>query len=219
MSKIINLDALQRASMQTEPFPYGYYDDAFHEPERLTAAFPSDRFEWHSQRTLLEAIGKQGSDAWHQHSVATRALLELGSQEPHASEELDEVWLELAGELLSDDYRECLGELTGRDLRGLRMQAHFWRFEEGSSFQPHVDKPHKVVTHLLYLTDDWTAEMGGCFRILGSADPDDVRGEVPPLPNNSLVLNRTDNAWHSVSAIPRGSGRTRKLLQIWFWGD
>jgi hypothetical protein len=217
--KVINVDALGGAELRTEPYPYAYYDDAFYEPQALTSTFPDSGFEFHSQRKLLEALGRKGTDAWYQHNVATRPLLELGALEPHEPEALDPVWLRLAEELLSDAYRESLSELTGRDVRSLRMQAHFWRFEPGSHFQPHVDKPHKIVTHLLYLTDDWTTEMGGCFRVLGSDDPKDVLDEVPPLPNNSLVLSRTDNAWHSVSAIPRQSDRSRRLLQIWFWGE
>jgi SM-20-related protein len=216
---VINFDALSSAELCTDPYPYASYDKAFHEPESLTSTFPTSGFEWHSQRKLLETLGRKGSDAWYQHSVATRPLLELGSTEPHEPSELDEVWLALAEDLLSDAYRENLSALTGRDVRSLPMQAHFWRFEPGSHFQPHVDKPHKIVTQLLYLTEDWSAEMGGCFRILGSDDPEDVLEEVPPLPNNSLVLSRTDNAWHSVSAIPRDTDRSRRLVQIWFWGD
>ncbi len=216
---IINFDAIRSASMQEDPFRYAPYSEAFHAPGELTKAFPEAGFEWHVQRRMLEALGKKGSSSWNQHAVATRALLLLGRREPHDPHELDPVWIELAADLASVEYREALTELTGHDVRSLRMQAHFWRFEPGSHFRPHVDKPHKIVTHLLYLTEEWTPDMGGCFRVLGSEDPDDVLDEVPPLPNNALVLHRTDNAWHSVSPIPEDSGRSRKLVQVWFWGE
>ncbi|MFE4924865.1 2OG-Fe(II) oxygenase [Streptomyces sp. NPDC056661] len=219
MSNIINLDALGSAEMRTEPYPWACYTDAMRDPEGLIESFPTDGFEWHSQRRLLETIGKRGSDPWFQHSVATRPLLELGADKPRDTAELDEQWLAVAEDLVSAEYRECLSDLTGYDVRGLRLQAHFWRFDQGSFFQPHIDKAHKIVTHLMYLTENWSPEMGGCFRVLRSNDPDDVHTEIPPLTNNSIVLRRTDNAWHAVSPIPRESNRSRRLLQVWFWDD
>lgn len=219
MSNVINLDALAAAELRTDPFPWAYYCNALNDLEELIASFPTTGFEYHSQRRILETLGKKETDAWYQHNVSTRALLELGQGRPHEPEGLSEKWLGAVEDLLSTDYRQCLSEVTGHDVRSLRMQAHFWRFGEGAFFRPHVDKPHKIVTHLMYLTNAWTEDMGGCFRVLGSDDPDDVRAEIPPVPNNSVVLRRTDNAWHSVSAIPRGSNRFRELLQVWFWGE
>ncbi|WP_236792404.1 2OG-Fe(II) oxygenase [Amycolatopsis sp. GM8] len=219
MSNVIDFDEIVAAQFHDEPYPWAYYSKALRDPQGLAEVFPDIGFGWHSQRQILEKLGKKGSDAWYQHSVATRPLIELGKTVPYDSASLDDRWLAFAEDLLSPEYRESLTESTGHDVRGLRMQAHFWRFEEGSFFQPHVDKAHKIVTHLMYLTEEWTPEMGGCFRVLSSDQPDDVHIEIPPLPNNSIVLRRTDNAWHSVSAIPRGSGQTRRLVQVWFWGE
>ena len=219
MSKVLNLDALASTTMHDDPYPWAHYRTAFTDPDPLVRGFPTTRFEGHAQQRLLETLGKKGSDTWYQHNVSTRALLGLGETAPHEPAELDDVWAAVAQELLSADYRECLTELTGHDVRRLKLQAHFWRFGEGAFFQPHVDKPHKIVTHLMYLTDNWTEDLGGCFRVLGSDDPDDVHAEIQPVPNNSVVLRRTDNAWHSVSGIPRGSRRSRTLLQVWFWGE
>ncbi|MGK5627798.1 2OG-Fe(II) oxygenase [Streptomyces sp. URMC 123] len=219
MTNMIDLDALGSAEMRTDPFPWAFYGNALRDPQALIDAFPTTGFEWHSQRRILETLGRRGTDAWYQHNVATRALLELGETRPHEPAELDDRWLAVVDDLLSPEYRERLSDVTGVDVRPLRMQAHFWRFDEGAFFQPHVDKPHKIVTHLMYLTENWTEDLGGCFRVLGSNDPQDVHTEIPPLPNNAIVLRRTDNAWHSVSAIPRGQQRSRKLLQVWFWGE
>lgn len=219
MSNIINMENLGAAEMRTDPFPWAYYEGAFRDPSALIDGFPDTGFEYHAERRILEAIGKKGSDGWYHNNVMTRALLELGETKPHEPEGLSDEWLAVAEDLLSAEYRERLSDVTGHDVRRLRMQAHFWRFNEGAEFQPHVDKPHKIVTHLLYLTDDWSKDMGGCFQVLGSNDPADVHTEIPPVPNNSIVLRRTDNAWHAVSGIPRGIDRSRKLLQIWFWGE
>jgi hypothetical protein len=219
MTEVLDLDSLSSAEMHNDPYPFALYDAAFQGGMDLDAAFPADFFSWHSQRVLLDALGKQGSDAWFQHNVATRPLLELGETEPFEPDGLSAPWLALARDLSSPEYRYAISELSGHDVRELPMQAHFWCFHDGSSFTPHVDKSHKIVTHLLYLTREWTPVMGGCFRVLGSSNPDDIRQEIPPLPNNAIVLRRTDNAWHSVSGIPRESGYIRRLVQIWFWDD
>lgn len=216
MSQVIDFEALSAATFSLDPYPVAHYQNAFLDAGRLSDAFPADGFEAHSQQRLLETIGRKGSDDWYQHNVGTRPLLELGEKKPFNPDGLDDVWLALAEELASAEYRERLSELTGFDVRPLRMQAHFWRFQEGSYFRPHVDKPHKVVTHLMYLTENWSPEMGGCFQVLGSGDATDVCREIPPMLNNCLVLRRTDNAWHAVSQIPRGQP-SRKLLQTWFW--
>ena len=219
MTTVLNLEELGAASLRQEPYPWAWYHNALSEPQELIDTFPETGFSWHTQRQILDMTGKQHTDAWYQNNVATRPLIELGEQRPSEPSELGDRWLSTAEDLLTSEYRECLSDLTKHDVRQLRMQAHFWRFDEGSFFQPHVDKPHKVVTHLMYLTDTWTEDMGGCFQVLGSSDPGDVHTEVPPLPNNSVVLKRTDNAWHSVSATPRDSLRSRRLLQVWFWGE
>lgn len=219
MSNVIRMDLLGAVAMRSEPFPWGYYENAFDEPDTLVERFPDAGYEPHAQQRILEALGKRGTDAWYANNVRTRPLLELGETRPHQPEELDDVWLSVAEDLCSAEYRECLSEVTGHDVRGLRMQAHFWQFHEGAKFKPHVDKPHKIVTHLMYLTDGWSADMGGCFQVLGSDDPTAVLTEIPPVPNSSIVLRRTDNAWHAVSPVARGTQRSRKLLQTWFWGE
>ena len=141
-----------------------------------------------------------------------------GKSWPHEQIGLNDVWLSVAEDLVSPEYRECISDVIGRDVRNLKMQAHFWRYKAGSFFQPHVDKPHKIVTHLIYLTAGWTSEMGGCFRVLSSGAPEDVFTEIPPTAGRSILLRRTDNAWHSVSPIPRATAHDRLTLQVWFWG-
>jgi hypothetical protein len=217
MSEVIDFEALSGAEMHNIPYPWACYERAFTDPEALVCQFPTDGYAPHSQQKLLETLGKKGSSAWYQHNVRTRALLELGQTEPHDKHELADVWLAVAQDLLSKEYRERLTKLTGHDVRELPMQAHFWRFYGGAFFQPHIDKSHKIVTHLMYLTPEWSPEMGGCFRVLGSNDPEDVHTEIAPTSNVSIVLRRTDNAWHCVSRIPRETQQTRTLLQVWFW--
>jgi len=215
---MINFDTLGAARLNADPYPWARYSGAFSDPKRLADTFPDDNYEQHAQRRLLETLGRGGSAEWYQHNVVTRALLELGETRPFKPEGLDDAWHAVAEDLVSPEYRERLTDVTGYDVRSIPMQAHFWIYREGSFFKPHVDKPHKVVTHLMYLTDGWQPEMGGSFQVLGSGDQEDVREEISPSLNNAIVLRRTDNAWHSVSEVPRGQP-PRILLQSWFWAQ
>src|ERR1041384_4883977 len=111
MSDIIDLAALSSAKLQTAPFPWATYEGTFKQIPP-NEAFPTDGFSCHAQQRILETIGKKGSDAWYQHNVETRPLLELGAHRPHSPDDLDDVWLTTAEDLLSPHYRECISDVT-----------------------------------------------------------------------------------------------------------
>lgn len=218
VNAVIDLAALSSAELQQDPFPWATYTGTFNRTPPADA-FPKQGFTPHAQRRILDVIGKKGSDAWYQHNIETRPLIELGEARVADGADLDAFWLKAADDILAPAYRECISDVTGYDVRHLRMQAHFWRYMQGAYFQPHVDKPHKMVTHLMYLTENWSPGMGGCFRILSSERAEDIHTEIPPDCGRSVLLKRTDNAWHSVELIPRGSEQERHVLQVWFWAD
>jgi hypothetical protein len=212
----LDLQALSCATVRSDPWYHATYTGVFR-PEVLDAPFPDEHFSFHAQRRLLEAMGKKGSDAWYQHNVRTRPLLELGASEPFEPDSLNPVWLKVAKDLTSPEFRDCISDVAQHDVRKLEMQAHFWEFREGSFFQAHVDKPHKVVTFLMYLTKNWAIENGGCLQILSSREPHCAAYTVPPIANNGVILKREPAAWHAVTKIPADSKRHRVLLQAWFW--
>jgi SM-20-related protein len=188
-------------------------DDVAH---RLAREFPKEGFEWHAQRQVLAALGKLDTEQGRRHNVRTRPLIERGADHVADEEDLSDVWCELGRELLKDDYRQLLSEIAGIPLDG-EMQTHFWRFEDGSSFTPHIDKSHKIVTHLIYLSEDWVPAMGGCLRVLGSNAMDDVVAEIPPILGDSVVLVNRPGCWHAVTPVV-APDTSRKVLQTWFWG-
>lgn len=218
--KVLDLDALHGARMAEHPYAWGAVARSFADGDaarELAQTFPDEGFEWHAQRQLLVALGRGDSPEARRHAVRTRALIERGEDGPFEAEALADVWRALAADLLSAEYRAALGACTGRDLSGCPMQTHFWRYEVGSRFDPHVDKAHKVVTHLIYLNEEWDASWGGCLRILRSGDIEDVAHEVVPTAGQAAVLVRCERAWHAVSELQPGHG-SRKVLQTWFWG-
>ncbi len=216
MAKMLNFVALSKMKLNYVPSPWASCDNTFLTPIQ-SSAFPVSHWTYHSQRKLSEALGKKGAPEWHQHNVKTRPLLELGKTEPHVPDELADIWVAVADDLLSPEYRECISDISEYDVKKLQFQAHFWEFGPGSFFQPHVDKAHKIVTHLMYLTDDWVPEMGGCLQLLRPSNPQDVVVEIAPKKDISVIIRRTDTAWHAVTSIPREMSAVRRVLQIWFW--
>jgi len=216
--KSLSIESLASARVALDPWTWGAYNGVFQE-QVLNAPFPSDHFSYHAQRRLLEAMGKKGGDAWCQHNVRTRPLLELGETKPFKPESLHTAWLDLARELNVPEFRDCLSDVVEHDVRALQLQAHFWEFHPGSFFQPHIDKPHKKITFLMYLTKNWGEENGGCLQVLGSSDLSDVHHTVPPTANNGVILKRDPDSWHAVTRIPFDSKQPRRLVQAWFWED
>ncbi|MEJ2631471.1 MAG: hypothetical protein P8015_09670 [Acidihalobacter sp.] len=105
--RALDLSSLGSTRMNDDPWPWAFYEGVF-QPHVLNANFPNDHFACHSQHRLLEALGRRQSDSWFQHNVETGALLELGSDEPFEPDGLEDIWLEVAADLLSPDYRDRL---------------------------------------------------------------------------------------------------------------
>lgn len=217
---VLDVGALRRAEIVHEPFTWGSVARSFLGTDvarHLADTFPDDGFEWHAQRQLLLALGKGRSTDARKHAVRTRALIARGNEELVERESLPEIWQAVGEDLFCDEYRQAISECTGRDVRWCPMQTHFWRYEPGSWFEPHVDKSHKIVTHLIYLNDGWDRDWGGCLRILNSSDINDVACELTPDAGRGAILVQSKRSWHAVSELEPGHG-ARKVLQTWFWG-
>jgi SM-20-related protein len=76
----------------------------------------------------------------------------------------------------------------------------------------HTDSKSKLVTVLLYLNEDWSAE-GGRLRLLRSADGlAEPVVEIAPVGGTLLVFRRGENSWHG--HLPH-SGRRRAVQLNW----
>lgn len=103
-------------------------------------------------------------------------------------------------------YRRDLAALTGVPLERARVEVNLWRYGRGCWLDPHVDKPEKLVTHVLYLTPHWPAGQGGDLLLLGSPSEDDVVHRVPPLGGSGVVLVRSERSWHAVARVRGDAG-------------
>lgn len=102
----------------------------------------------------------------------------------------------LMDELTGSCFQAAVERRFGIDLSGFPLVYTVRgevRAEDGGV---HTDSPSKLVTVLLYLNEDWTAE-GGRLRLLRSADSlADPVVEIPPLGGTLLIFRRSENSWH-----------------------
>lgn len=109
---------------------------------------------------------------------------------------------------------------------GLRSEEfHLARYDSGYGYSKHLDQhrnsPHRKISVVFYLNDDWGPEDGGelCLYDVGdtdtpSANPANRMTKLLPLPGR-LVVFRSDTIWHEV--LP--TRRTRWSITGWFRDD
>lgn len=206
MFSVLDLDQLQRAQVYREPFPYGVISRPVQPQfrDRLLAEFPTCGFE----KVEKSSQGKKYR-MYHRTFIDKR----------DGSAKLDglaSIWGELYRDLTSPLYRSVVAELTGTNLENCSIGASFWRYEHQCFLSTHTDKPEKVVTQLIYLEDEWDESWGGCLHLHREGEGYPIFRTIKPMIDQSVLLVRTDNSWHSVSPVVKGE-RNRKSLQIVFW--
>ncbi len=102
----------------------------------------------------------------------------------------------LMDELTGDRFRAAVERKFEMDLSAFPLVYTVRgevRLQDGGV---HTDSKSKLVTVLVYLNEDWTAE-GGRLRLLRSSDGlADPVVEVAPVGGTLLVFRRTENSWH-----------------------
>jgi SM-20-related protein len=206
---VINFDALRTHELETHPFNWAFVTDALdsaHAAFELQSSFPREDF-W-----IIA-----GGDAEKDYSYAARPLVTLGNDRPAPLSPLAPAWEKLVEDLLSSEYRLALAELTRLDLDDALMEASVWRWDPDAHLGPHRDLPDKLVTHVLYLAPEWDSAWGGCLRILGSEDGDNVVAELPPRLGTASVLLRSERSWHSVTPVQDVAAEPRRsVIVTWF---
>ncbi|WP_237388186.1 2OG-Fe(II) oxygenase family protein [Xenorhabdus sp. Sc-CR9] len=131
---------------------------------------------------------------------------------------LSSVWTEFCKYLKSNQYRDRVGKLIGRDLSLARLNLTLWRYRSSQWLGPHTDKTEKVVTQIFNFNRNWSPDWGGCLRILHSDDSQDIYREIPPELNTSVILQRSDQSWHMVTPISASApeGTYRRVLTAVF---
>ncbi|WP_329126884.1 2OG-Fe(II) oxygenase family protein [Streptomyces sp. NBC_01465] len=125
-------------------------------------------------------------------------------------------WAGLLTDLLSREYRQQVAALLGQP-QAADVELRFVQHARGDWLDAHVDSADKVFSHIFYFADGWSPEWGGCLELLNSADPQDVAFSIPPVTGQSVLMARTDHAWHQVSPVGPDASAGRSSLLVHGW--
>jgi SM-20-related protein len=103
---------------------------------------------------------------------------------------------EFMQELDGERFRHIVETKFGLSLEDLPTMYTVRGHVRRSDGSIHTDSKTKVITVLVYLNEDWSAD-GGRLRLLRNGhDLEDYVAEVPPHAGTILVFRRSDNSWH-----------------------
>jgi len=122
----------------------------------------------------------------------------------------------LLDELQDDAFRKAIEQKFAMDLTGRPTMYTVRGFLRKTDGTIHTDSETKIITVLLYLNDNWSAD-GGRLRILrNGSDLDDYVDEVPPSNGTLLVFRRSDHSWHGHKPF---EGQRRVVQMNWVIDD
>jgi Rps23 Pro-64 3,4-dihydroxylase Tpa1-like proline 4-hydroxylase len=203
---MIDFEALASTPLERQPYEWARVTGALdlEGAPALIDTFPGEDF-WRIA----------GHDGEKSYSYLARPLVILGSDRQANLSPLPPPWQDLVDDLLSPRYREALAAVVGRPLDDALMEAAIWRWDEAAHLGPHLDMEEKVATHIFYLNAGWNPWWGGCLRILGSGDEEDVAAEIPPLLGSASVVVRSDRSWHAVTQVDGAPSPRRSVIVTW----
>lgn len=205
--RVLDIGQVRTCEFHTDPFAYGVMRSIV-KPEfrsRLLNAFPETGFS--------ETVRTSGAKPYRMYH---RPLVNETAGSVPLLEGLDDVWVALYEDLSSDLYRNVISQVTGQNLSDCHLGASFWRYDSDCFLSVHTDKPEKVVTHLLYLSEEWDETWGGCLHLHEDTPEKSVFRTIRPVLDNSPLLVTSEQSWHSVGPVLEGQ-RHRRSLQIVFW--
>lgn len=117
---------------------------------------------------------------------------------PHVESECGDSINRLIGDITSPAFADAIGARLGiPDLARYPTLVTICRLLNARHGTIHTDSRSKVVTALVYFSDQWPDTSDGCLRFLRKIDDiDSVVAEVKPLFGNLIAFRRADNSFH-----------------------
>ena len=116
----------------------------------------------------------------------------------------------------TEEFRQVIGEKFDVNLAGLPMMITLRGFSRKKDGRIHTDSKTKLVTILIYLNEDWSAETGRLRILRNGTDMNDYVEEVVPGPGTLLAFKVTDNCWHG---YPSFEGKRQSIQINFLTGD
>jgi SM-20-related protein len=204
----INIERIAKFRLEQAPYEWAMVDELFNpiEAAEIAASYPCDYY-----KTVKGYDGEKG----YQYEV--RLLIPMGEKKVAHAETLSPIWQQIAHDLLSDEYRMAMSELTGIDLLSAPIEVNLFHYGQGAWLGPHLDLKDKIVTHVLYFNSEWDPKDGGYLAILGSKNIHDTVFVIPPTIGNSSVLVRSNKSWHAVMPISEQCKTSRRSMTVTFY--
>ncbi|MEW9518214.1 2OG-Fe(II) oxygenase [Streptomyces tubercidicus] len=195
------LVSFDRTTAEDAPFRWYHVHDTFApaEARALRDTFPRDG---------LRMVTRTGTDK--SYAMYHRRLHPVDDGEAGAAG-LAGPWRRLVAEVTGPAYRAAVAGLTGLPVGDAPVEVNVWRYGGSCWLDPHVDKPEKLVTHVLYFNEAWPTGRGGDLLLLGSSSGDDVVRRVAPVANTGVLLVRGEESWHAVERVREEAGGPERL--------
>lgn len=208
---MLTLQTIQNAKMSSIPFEWVKLYDLISNKDLRHALI-----ETYPVENLREEIKSNDEDKSYQFLIKSAVL--KNKKQP-CFKELPLVWQNLIDQIVSEEYRNTVEKLVNINLIDKPIDVSFFAFGENHWVSPHTDKKSKIVSHVLYFNNIWNKEWGGSFRLLNSAEPNDVFEDILPLSQLSVLFKRSVNSWHMVTPVKKCASNFRMTLQIEFWDE
>ncbi|MFP5023493.1 2OG-Fe(II) oxygenase family protein [Pseudonocardia phyllosphaerae] len=115
-------------------------------------------------------------------------------------------------DLMGSEYRKAIADYLQQPIAEA-LEIRLVRHKVGDWISPHTDRADKLFSHILYFNPTWQVEWGGCLQILRSSDPDSAVATVIPNLGASVLLARSPESWHQVTAV-RGDAPVRERSSL-----
>ena len=136
--------------------------------------------------------------------------IEQGGSFPLEHLEYGQPFQALADAFDTAELRELIEEKFDLDLSDHPIMITARGYSRKKDGRIHTDSKSKVVTLLLYLNDDWTAETGQLRVLNDKNDLDSFSCEIPPKAGTLVAFKVTDNCWHGYKTFEG----TRRSIQV-----
>ncbi|SDF99426.1 2OG-Fe(II) oxygenase superfamily protein [Sinosporangium album] len=202
-----SLISFDHTTVEDAPFRWHHVLDTFRPADaaELRGTFPRDGFRM---------VSRTGVDK--SYAMYYRRLHPMDGGEAPPEPALPDPWRHFVAEVTGPAYRAAVAALTGLPIETASIEVNLWRYGASCWLDPHVDKPEKIVTHVLYFNESWPTGRGGDLLLLGSSSEGDVVRRVAPAANSGVLLVRGDRSWHAVERVRDGEALERLSAQVVF---
>lgn len=200
---MLSLDTISAAKLYQKPFSWTWIEDFW------PGDFAKDVARSYPALHFNESVGNEGH-----YKLSDRLVVE--ASEIQNISDFTMVWKNIIKQFLEPGYRQTIEKLFNMDLADTEIKIRLCKYKGDCWMKPHTDRVDRVVTQIIYLSEEWMPEWGGNLLLLNSPEEADVEKCLPPTFNTTVLFARSDNSWHAVQGIEKTVSEERKTILLQF---